>query len=93
MSIISRDGEPELRRGPTPGSRKQPNEYWIRITPVPPGDNGIDWLGHFNSQLSQPPFSGYHDGNKIIVECWPDDEPNLIEMVDSAIEYADERIG
>jgi hypothetical protein len=38
--------------------------------------------------LIGPPVSGYHNGNKIIVECWPDDEAQLIEKVDSAIEYA-----
>jgi hypothetical protein len=46
MSIVSRDGEPELKRGPTPDSLKRQNEYWVRTTPVPPGDNGIDWFGY-----------------------------------------------
>ena len=52
----------------------------------------VDWLGFFNSQLNGPPVSGYHNGNKIIVECWPDDEAQLIEKVDSAIEYANDRL-
>jgi hypothetical protein len=52
----------------------------------------VDWLGFFNSQLNGPPASGYHNGNKIIVECWPDNEAQLIEKVDSAIEYANDRL-
>jgi hypothetical protein len=38
------------------------------------------------------PIPGWHDGNKITAYCWPDDEPNLIEKVDSAIEYANEEV-
>ncbi|GBE65990.1 hypothetical protein MFM001_24520 [Mycobacterium sp. MFM001] len=89
---VSRDGEPELVRGPQPGSAKRPNEYQIRTTPVPAGAHGADWLGLFNSQLAGPPFTAYHDGNKIIVECRPDDEPTLVETVDAAIEHANERL-
>jgi hypothetical protein len=89
---VSRDGQPELIRGQLPGSLKRPNEYKIHTTPVPGGPHGKDWLGYFNSQLSQPPISGYHDGNAINVECHPDAEPKLIETVDAAIEYANERL-
>jgi hypothetical protein len=38
-------------------------------------------------------FLAYHDGTKIVAECWPDDEPNLTEVVDAAIEYANEKEG
>jgi hypothetical protein len=93
MIAVSRDGEPELKLGPFSGSLKRPSEYWISTTPVPPGDDGVVWLGVFNSLLgSQPPFAGYHDGSKIIVECWPDDEPKLVETVDADIEHANKRL-
>jgi hypothetical protein len=77
-----------LIRGQLPGSVKLQNKYRIRTTPVPAGAYGVDWLGYFNSQLT----SGYHNGNEIIVECWPDDESEMIEKVDSAIEYANEGV-
>jgi hypothetical protein len=90
---VSRDGErPELRRGPIPGAVKRQNEYLIRTTPVPGGTDRYDWVQFFNSHLSNGPITGYHDGNKIIVECSPDDEPQLIEKVDSAIQYANQRL-
>jgi hypothetical protein len=91
---VSRTGEPQLKRGPGPGpaSAQWPNKYWIRTTPLPAGARGYDWLQLFNSQLLRPPFSGYHDGNKIDVKCWPDDEPRLTVAIDSAIEYANERL-
>ena len=89
---VARDGEPVLTRGPSPGSVKQPNEYKIHTTPVPGEAHGVDWLGFFNSQLSGPPFSGYHTGTEIIVECWPQDEPQLIEKVDAAIDSANQRL-
>jgi hypothetical protein len=38
-------------------------------------------------------FVAQHDGIKIVAECWPDDEPDLIEVVDAAIEYANEKEG
>ena len=89
---VVRDGEPVLTRGPSHGSVKQPNEYKIHTTPVPDEAHGVDWLGVFNSQLGRPPFSGYHNGTEIIVECWPQDEPRLVETVDAAIECANERL-
>jgi hypothetical protein len=89
---VSRGGEPELTRGPQPGSVKRQNQYIIRTTQIPGGAYGVDWLGFFNSQLIGPRVSAYHDGNKIVVECSPDDESKLIEKVDSAIEYANERL-
>jgi hypothetical protein len=89
---VSRVGEPELKRGPLEGSLQRPNEYWIRTTRLPGGAHGANWLGYFNSQVSRPPFCGHHDGNKIIIECWPDDDPQLTEKIDSAIEYANERL-
>jgi hypothetical protein len=89
---VSRIGEPQLKRGPGPGPGQRPNKYWIRTTPIPAGARRYDWLQLFNSQVLLPPFSGYHDGNKINVECWPDDEPRLTEAIDSAIEYANERL-
>jgi hypothetical protein len=73
---VARDGEPVLTRGPSRGSVKQPNEYKIHTTPVPDEAHGVDWLGFFNSQL----------------ECWPEDEPQLIEKVDAAIESANQRL-
>ncbi len=78
---VERDGEPVLTRGPSRGSVKQPNEA-----------HGVDWLGFFNSQLSQPPFSGHHNGSEIVVECWPEDEPQLIDKVDAAIDSANQRL-
>lgn len=89
---ISRVGEPELVRGPLPGSLQQPNEYTIRTTPVPGGPHGYDWCMYFNSQLNKPPFTAIHDGKKITVYCSPDDEPKLTEAVDAAIEYANQRV-
>jgi hypothetical protein len=91
---VSRDGEAKLIRGPQTGSLQRPNEYEIRTTPLPPGAHGADWRGCFNSQFTGPRrFRGYHDGiNKITVECSPDDEPQLIETVDAAIAYANERV-
>jgi hypothetical protein len=49
-------------RGPSPGSVKKPNEYKIHTTPIPDEAHGVDWLGFFNSKLSHPPFTGYHNG-------------------------------
>ena len=90
---VSRDGEPELVRGPQSGSMKLQNQYRIRTTPAPDVAAGVDWLGFFNSRLSHSTrFSGYHDGSMVIVECWPDDEPGLTETVDAAIEYANEQL-
>jgi hypothetical protein len=97
---VSRDGEPELIRGPQSGSVKLKNQYELRTAPVPAGADGYNWVQFFNSQFTGPrsrftgprPISGYHDGNKIIVECWPDDASELIETVDAAIEYANERL-
>jgi hypothetical protein len=88
----SRDGEPELIRGQLPGSVQLPNKYNIRTTPVPAGACRRDWIGFFNSKLSQSSVSGYHDGNAINVEYDPGDESKVIEMVDAAIEYANERL-
>lgn len=90
---IQRVGEPVLIRGPLPGSVKLQNKYEIRTTPLPGGAHGLDWCGCFNSQFTGPrPIPGFHDGNKITVECWPDDEPKLVETVDAAIDYANEQI-
>jgi hypothetical protein len=91
-SGVSRDGKPELIHGQYPGSGKQPNEYTIRTTPVPAGPHGYNWCLYFASQLTGPPFTATHDGDKITVYCWPDDEPNLPQAVDAAIEYANERL-
>jgi|GEM_PF-2131573 len=89
---VSRDGQPELIHGQLPGSGEQPNEYKIHTTPVPGGPHGEDWFGYFNSQLNGP-LTASHDGiNKITVFCSPDDEPNLTQAVDAAIEYANERL-
>jgi hypothetical protein len=92
---VSRDGEPKLIQGQLPGSAKLQNEYEIRTTPVPVGATGYDWAQFFNSQFTgQKAISGHHDGrNKITVYCWPDDQPNLIEKVDSALGYANDRLG
>ncbi len=90
---VSRDGEPVLKRGPSTGSARQQNEYTVRTTPIPAGAYGVDWLGSFNSRFTgQTSIPGLHDGSKMTVYCWPDDEPNLFEKVDSAIEYANERL-
>jgi hypothetical protein len=93
MSDVARDGEPELIRGQQQGLIPQPNQYRIRTTQIPDGAYGRDWLGFFNSQFTgQRPIRGYHDGKNAIVECSPDDESNLNETVDAAIEYANERV-
>jgi hypothetical protein len=93
MSDVSRLGEPKLIRGPHLGSLQRPNEYEIRTTPLPAGALGVDWRGYFNSQFTGPRrFRGLHDGNKITMECSADDAPQLIEAVDSAIEYANEHL-
>ena len=91
-ATVLRDGEPKLTLSRPPGSLELPNKYQIRTTPLPGGAQGVDRVGFFNSQLGRPPIFGYHDGTKIIVECHPDDEPNLTEKVDSAIEYANEQL-
>jgi hypothetical protein len=86
---VSRDGEPELIRGPQQGSVKLPNQYRIRTTQIPGGTYGVDWLGFFNSQFTGPRnITGHHDGKIAIVECGPDYASKLIETVDAAIEYA-----
>ncbi|WP_407688039.1 hypothetical protein [Mycobacterium sp. HUMS_1102779] len=91
--MVSRDGEPVLVRGPLSGSLQMANKYEIRTTPIPAGHHGTNWLGYFNSQFTgQKAITGYHDGHKITIECWPDDEPRLIETVDAAIEHANERV-
>jgi hypothetical protein len=90
---VSRDGEPELIRGPQSGSIQLQNQYRIRTTQIPGGAYGLDWLGYFNSQFTgQRPITGYHNGRGAIVECSPDDASKLIEMVDAAIEYANDRV-
>ena len=90
---VSRDGEPVLKRGPSAGSVKQQNQYTIGTTPIPAGAYGVDWLGLFNSRFTgQTLIPGMHDGSKITVDCWPDDEAEMVEKVDSAIEYANERL-
>jgi hypothetical protein len=90
---VARDGEPLLTHGPSLDSVTQQNEYKIRTTRLPAGSYGDDWRGLFNSRFTgRSPIPGWHDGNKITVYCWPDDEPILIEKVDSAIEYANEQL-
>jgi hypothetical protein len=89
---VSRVGQPELIRGQLPGSLKRPNEHKIHTTPVPAGAVGQDWLGYFNSKLSQSSVSGYHDRMEITVEYYPDDESKVIETVYATIEYANERL-
>ena len=89
---VCRDGEPELIRGPLPGSLKMQNKYKIRTTPVPAGAHGENWLGFFNSQLSKSPVAGIHNGNEISVECWPGVESRMVEAVDAAIEYANKQL-
>jgi hypothetical protein len=79
--------------GPSGGSWKQPNEYKIRTTPLPPGPRGVDWRGYFNDQLKKPPVTAYHDGNAITAYCNPDGQPNWLELVDAAIEKANEQVG
>lgn len=92
MTVL-RDGEPELVRGPQKGSVQRPNEYEIRTTALPSGAKGVDWLGYFNSRFTgYGPFRGLHDGSKITIECSEDDAPQLIETVDEAIEYANEKV-
>jgi hypothetical protein len=90
---VSRDGEPLLTHGPSIDAVTQQNEYKIRTTPLPGGPYGDDWRGLFNSRFTgHTPIPGWHDGNKITAYCWPDDELNLIEKVDSAIEYANQEL-
>ncbi|MGO9927024.1 MAG: hypothetical protein ACLPLP_13115 [Mycobacterium sp.] len=93
MSDVSRDGEPELKRGPAGGSIQQQNQYEIRTTPVPAGARGYDWAQFFNSRFTgQRPITGYHDGrDKATIYCWPDDESKLVGTVDAAIKYANEK--
>jgi hypothetical protein len=94
---VSRDGDPELIRGPQTVSGKLPNKYRIRTTlrttQIPAGADGYNWVQFFNAQFTGPrKITGYHDGESAIVECWPDDASKLIETVDAAIEYANERV-
>ena len=37
-------------------------------------------------------LSGHHNGSEIVVECWPEDEPQLIDKVDAAIDSANQRL-
>ncbi|BBZ37266.1 hypothetical protein [Mycobacterium conspicuum] len=91
--MISREGEPVLIRGPVLGSVKLQYAYEVRTTPLTIDARGRDWFGYFNSQLKGPHLSAQHDGMKTItVECWPDDEPQWIEKVDAAIQYANEKL-
>jgi hypothetical protein len=91
---VSRDGEPVLIRGPRRDSVQMQNQYEIRTTPLPAGARGADWRGYFSSRFTGPGrFHGWHDGNnKITIECWPDDYSEMIEKVDSAIQYANEKL-
>src|SRR5271168_2889393 len=89
---VSRDGEPQLIRGPLPGSGQRPNRYKLRTTAVPAGALGHDWLGYFNSKLSQSSVSWYYDRMEISFEYNPDDESKVIETVDATIEYANEQL-
>ncbi len=81
---------PKLPPRPPRGMRSV--RYEIRTTALPAGAYGVDWRGFFNDQLKSPPIIAYHDGNKITVACHPDDEPEWLEKVDAAIEYANERL-
>lgn len=91
---ISRVGEPILTRGPSVGSAQQQNQYEIHTTPLPAGPRGANWRGYFNDQLKGGVFLAEHDGiSRIVAECWPDDEPGLTEVVDAAIEKANEEEG
>lgn len=91
--MVSRDGEPVLVRGPSSGSMQRPNEYEIRTTPLPSGDVGENWRQCFSSQFTGPRrFRGWHDGKRITIECSEDDASELVETVDAAIEYANNRV-
>jgi len=91
---ISRNGEPVLKRGPDVGSVKRQNQYEIHTTPLPAGPRGTNWRGFFGKQLSGGRFLAEHDGiSRIVAECWPDDEPDLTEVVDAAIKKANEEEG
>ena len=91
---ILRIGDPVLKRGPAVGSAKQQNQYEIHTTPLPAGPRGKNWVMCFGKQLPGGRFLAQHNGtNKIVAECWPDDEPELTEAVDAAIERANEEEG
>lgn len=91
---ISRVGEPTVVRGPSTGSAQQQNRYEIRTTPLPAGPRGYNWAMHFGKQHRGGRFLLEHSHvNKIIAECSPDDEPQLIEVVDAAIKKANEEEG
>ena len=90
---ISRVGEPRLVSGPDVGSVEVQNVYEIDTTRLPGYPRGENWRGYFNKQLTGGQFLAYHDGTKIVAHCWPDDKPQLTEVLDTAIEAANEGEG
>lgn len=89
---IARVEEPVLVSGRSGGSLNVPSEYKGRTTPLPSGPRGINWRGYFNDQLKGP-LVAYHDGTAITVHCDTDDYPDWLELVDAAIEKANEKEG
>jgi hypothetical protein len=58
----------------------------------PPARGAPTGAGTSASSCRGGRFLAEHDGiNKIVAECWPDDEPHLTEVVDAAIEQANEK--
>lgn len=49
-------------------------------------------LGYFNDQLKGP-LVAFHNGNEITVYCDPDVYLNWLELVDAAIDTANEKEG
>ncbi|OBK69332.1 hypothetical protein [Mycobacterium sp. 1165178.9] len=96
---ISRVGEPKLvsRSSALFGSvlAQARNVYEIETTPLPAWPRGANWRQQFKKQFSGGDrFRAEHDGvDRIEAACWPDDEPQLIEAVDAAIDKANEEEG
>jgi hypothetical protein len=75
------------------GSAKKQSACFIRTTPIPLTVAGYAWVKYFDSQFAGlKEIAGYHNRmDTIVMWCWPADEPKLIEEVDAAVKYANEK--
>jgi hypothetical protein len=89
---ISRVGEPTLVSNFNTESVKVQNVYKIATTPLPADPRRSNWIMLFDKQLKGP-LLAWHDGNEITVYCNPDEYPDWLELVDAAIEKANEEEG
>ena len=96
MSLnIVRVGEPRLLASPSAAyespSLKMQKDYGIETTPLPERPRGKNRQDCFNDQLRGDPFLAEHNGgNKITVQCHPDECPDWLARVDAAIAKANE---